>query len=81
VTQIVVPRQSEEESEVDEEREQWLRNPVTVAIKVSFRRMLSDQQSQLFATCNKTSDPEVRGAYARYLELGRMVGMLDKGPK
>lgn len=76
---VTVPKRNEEEDELDEEKQAWLQNPMTNAVRESVRKNVRIQQSELFAACMKSTDPDVRGAYMKYRELQVMQAMLEEG--
>lgn len=76
---VMVPKRNEEEDEFDEEKQAWLQNPITGAVRESVRKATKNQQAELFAACMQSSDATVRGAYMKYHELKVMLAMLEEG--
>ncbi len=79
MSQIVVKRPVEEEDEDDEAKVAWLRSEITGGIRESVRKNVKNQLAHLHAACGQSTDPEVRGAYAKYHELRVMLAMLEEG--
>jgi hypothetical protein len=78
---VEVQKQSEEQSADEELREEWLRHPFTQSRREALEREAGKQLTELFGACEKSTDPEVRGQYRRYIELSAMAIVFKRGGK
>lgn len=69
------------DEDTDDIRDEWLRHPFTLSRKEALKKEALLQRNQLHAVCSTSSDPEVRGHYAKYLELEAQVVIFDRGGK
>ena len=79
MSKIVVQKPSDEENEFDEEKQAWLQNPMTNAVRESVLKNMRVMLTNLLGACGKSTDPEVRGFHAQYHELKVMLAMLEEG--
>jgi hypothetical protein len=65
----------------DDLREDWLRHPFTLSRKEALKKDADIQRKVLFGACGESSDPKVRGHYAKFLELEAQVLIFERGGK
>ncbi len=78
---VEVHQKSEEDAERDDARSEWLRHPFTQSLKQHAERSVKDQLDQLLSACSKSSDPEVRSEYQKYVERKATLVLFERGGK
>ena len=72
---------SEEDDDRDELRSEWLRHGFTERLRNYAVKAERLQLAELMGACAKSSDPEVRAQYERYVERKATVVVFERGGK